>query len=54
MIQSLKEIFLKLKFSEENSINPTSFAKTIKTNDNKPLIKFNEQMDIDEFASIFF
>jgi hypothetical protein len=54
MLQALKELFLKLQFSEENYINPSNFARTLKTNDKKPMIKFNEQMDIDEFASILF
>lgn len=54
MLQGMKELFLKLQFSEENHINPTGFAKTLKTSEKKPMIKMNEQMDIDEFASILF
>jgi len=41
MLQGLKELFLKLQFSEENHINPTGFAKTLKTSDKKPMIKIN-------------
>jgi hypothetical protein len=28
-------------YSEENNINPTMFAKTLKTVDKKPMIKIN-------------
>ena len=41
LLQSLKELFLKLQFSEENCINPSFFAKTLTTKDKKPMIKFN-------------
>ena len=54
MLQGLKELFLRLQFSDENNINPSTFARTLKTNDKKQMIKFNEQMDIDEFAAILF
>ena len=47
MLQGMKELFLKLQFAEENHINPTSFARTLKTSEKKPMIRFNEQMDID-------
>lgn len=43
-----------MQFSEENVINPLNFARTIRSNDKKPMIRINEQMDIDEFESILF
>jgi len=54
ILKSLKDLFLKLLYSEENTINPITFARTLKTNDKRPLVKINEQMDIDEFESILF
>jgi hypothetical protein len=35
-------------------LNPTFFTKSIKSHDNKPLVKLFVQMDIDEFCSILF
>ena len=41
MLQGLKQLFLKLMFSEENNINPTSFARTLKINDTQQKINLN-------------
>ena len=52
LIDALKVLFLKLQYSEEQSLSPLFFSKTIKNNNNKPMIKVLEQMDIDEYCSI--
>jgi len=54
MLTTLKLLFLSLSYSEETALNPVFFAKTIKTADNKPVVKVFMQMDIDEYCSIFF
>jgi ubiquitin carboxyl-terminal hydrolase 9/24 len=54
MLKSLKNLFFNLLYSEEIALNPVYFTKTIKSHDNKPLIKIFVQMDIDEFCSILF
>lgn len=54
MLKSLKELFFNLQYSEQIALNPTFFTKTIKSHDNKPMIKIFVQMDIDEFCSILF
>ena len=50
----MKLLFLNLKYSSKKSIVPIFFTKSIKTFDNKPMIKIFQQMDIDEYSSILF
>ena len=53
-MQALKELFLKMEHSDEKITSPVEFARTIKNSENKPMIRINEQMDIDEFEIILF
>ena len=54
ILETMKLLFLRLKYSNKKSISPTFFTRSIRTFDNKPMIKIYEQMDIDEYSSILF
>lgn len=47
LLNAMKELFFNLIHSDEIALNPLFFIKTIKSHDNKPLIKIFVQMDID-------
>lgn len=43
-----------MEHSDEKITSPVEFSRTIKNSENKPMIRINEQMDIDEFEIILF
>ena len=52
LLDTLKLLFLKLKYSEQQFLNPMFFAKHLKYSNNQQIVNIYEQMDIDEFRVI--
>lgn len=54
LLIEMRKLFLNLQYSLQKYLNPVPFSKTIKNNEDKPMIKIFEQMDIEEYSSILF
>lgn len=54
LLARLKDLFLNLMYSERPAIDPQFFTTSIRSSNNRPMVKIFEQMDIDEFSMILF